>query len=74
MTEYLDAAIAAAREAGALLRSHFGVTPDVKEFHDHDIKLELDERAQELITERLLTAFPGHALYGEEGIAGDQDS
>jgi len=74
MTEYLDAAIAAAREAGALLRSHFGVTPDVKEFHDHDIKLELDERAQELITERLLTAFPGHALYGEEGIAGVQDS
>jgi myo-inositol-1(or 4)-monophosphatase len=74
MTEYLDVAIAAAREAGALLRSHFGVTPDVKEMHDHDIKIELDGRTQELITERLLAAFPGHAIFGEEGIAGDQQS
>jgi myo-inositol-1(or 4)-monophosphatase len=74
MTEYLDVAIAAAREAGALLRSHFGVTPDVKELFDHDIKIELDERTQALIAERLLTAFPGHAFLGEEGIAGDQAS
>ena len=74
MTDHLDVAIATAREAGALLRSHFGVTPDVKEFHDHDIKIELDERTQTLITERLLTAFPDYALYGEEGIAGNQQS
>src|SRR5262245_7540873 len=74
MTEYLDAAIVAAREAGNSLRTHFGVTPDVKEFHDHDIKIELDERTQALITERLLSTFPEHALLGEEGIAGNQQS
>ena len=74
MTEYLEIAIAAAREAGELLRAHFGVTPDVKEFHDHDIKIDLDGQTQELITKRLLTAFPDHALYGEEGIAGNQES
>ena len=74
MTEYLEIAIAAAREAGELLRTHFGVTPDVKEFHDHDIKIDLDGQTQELITKRLLTAFPDHALYGEEGIAGNQES
>ena len=40
----------------------------------HDIKLEIDVRTQELITESLLKKFPEHALYGEEGIVGDQKS
>src|SRR5207237_3455909 len=40
----------------------------------HDIKLEIDVRAQELITQSLLKEFPQHALYGEEGIVGDQSS
>jgi len=70
----LTIAIAAAREAGALLREHFGVTPAVKEMLAHDIKIDLDGETQELITKRLLTAFPDHALYGEEGIAGNQES
>jgi myo-inositol-1(or 4)-monophosphatase len=74
MNSHLDTAIAAAREAGALLRQHFGVTPDVKEFLAHDIKIDLDVRTQQLITDHLLAAFPGHALYGEEGIAGNQSS
>jgi myo-inositol-1(or 4)-monophosphatase len=70
----LATAVAAAREAGALLRSHFGKPPEVNELHAHDIKLELDVRTQALITDRLLAAFPDHALYGEEGIAGNQAS
>jgi myo-inositol-1(or 4)-monophosphatase len=40
----------------------------------YDIKLELDVRSQQLIEGILLTAFPDHALYGEEGIAGNQES
>jgi myo-inositol-1(or 4)-monophosphatase len=40
----------------------------------HDIKLDLDVQSQELITSQLLEAFPTHAIYGEEGIAGDQTS
>jgi len=74
MSAFLPTAIATAREAGAFLRQHFGTTPEVNELHDHDIKLALDVETQELITQRLLTAFPDHALYGEEGIAGDQSS
>lgn len=70
----LATAIAAARQAGALLRGHFGKPPEVNELHAHDIKLALDVEAQELITRKLLGDFPGHALYGEEGIAGNQDS
>jgi myo-inositol-1(or 4)-monophosphatase len=74
LTAALSTATTAAREAGELLRTHFGKPPVVNEKLAHDIKLVLDVQAQELITRKLLGAFPGHALYGEEGIAGDQAS
>ena len=74
MNPYLQAAVAAARAAGELLRSQFGQPLDVSAFEAHDIKLDLDVRSQELITAMLLERFPDHALYGEEGIAGNQAS
>lgn len=74
MTHYLDAAIEAARAAGELLRRNFQQQLRVNSFEAHDIKLEIDVRAQELITELLLKKFPEHALYGEEGVVGDQTS
>jgi myo-inositol-1(or 4)-monophosphatase len=74
MTHYLDAAVDAARAAGELLRHHFQRPLRVNSSEAHDIKLEIDVRAQELITESLLKKFPEHALYGEEGIVGDQKS
>ena len=74
MTEFFDTAIHAAREAGELLRNNFGTTLDVAELLAHDIKLDLDVRSQELITKILLGRFPDHAIYGEEGIAGNQES
>jgi myo-inositol-1(or 4)-monophosphatase len=74
ISPYLETAVSAARAAGQLLREHFGTALDVNEFAAHDIKLDLDVRAQELITQHLLGQFPDHALYGEEGIAGNQAS
>jgi len=74
MKPYLDAAENAARAAGKLLRENFQQQQRVKAFAAHDIKLEIDVRAQELIGKLLLEEFPAHALYGEEGIAGDQSS
>lgn len=74
MTNELNTATTAAREAGVLLRENFGKPPVVNELLAHDIKLALDVQTQELITRRLLGTFPNHALYGEEGIAGNQDS
>lgn len=65
-----DAALA----AGKLLRQHFGSDATVDEATQHDIKLALDKESQELIADILLGARPGDALYGEEGIAGNQDS
>ena len=70
----LELATHAALEAGKLLRKHFGTDSVVDEASDHDIKLALDKESQELITRILLDAREGDALYGEEGIAGNQDS
>lgn len=74
MKHYLDAAEKAARAAGKLLCENFQQRQRVKAAAAHDIKLEIDVQAQELISNLLLEEFPAHALYGEEGIAGDQSS
>lgn len=72
MRHYLDAAVAAARAAGEMLRHNFEKPLRVKTTMKHDIKLEIDVRAQDLIARLLLKEFPQHALYGEEGTVGDQ--
>lgn len=74
MKRYLDAAENAARKAGKLLRQNFQQRQRVHAVAAHDIKLEIDIEAQELISKSLLGEFPAHALYGEEGIVGDQSS
>jgi len=71
---YLETAAAAALAAGELLTQEFGSALEVNEFTAHDIKLDLDVRTQELITRELLARYPDHAIYGEEGIAGNQAS
>src|SRR4030088_2029533 len=74
MTHYLDAAEKAARSAGELLRNNFRRVQRVNAAEAHDIKLQIDVETQQLITDLLLKQFPEHALYGEEGIVGDQSS
>jgi myo-inositol-1(or 4)-monophosphatase len=72
MNQYLIAAEKAALAAGNLLRENFQRRKRVKALAAHDIKLEIDVQVQELIGKLLLEKFPAHALYGEEGIVGDQ--
>jgi myo-inositol-1(or 4)-monophosphatase len=74
MENDLNLAVQAALEAGKLLRKHFGQSLTVDEAHHHDIKLALDKESQDLITNILLFGCPDDALYGEEGIAGNQNS
>jgi myo-inositol-1(or 4)-monophosphatase len=74
MKHYLDAAESAARAAGELLRKNFHRPQQVDVAAAHDIKLAIDVQTQELITKKLLKQFPEHALYGEEGIVGDQSN
>ncbi|MDB4570150.1 inositol monophosphatase [Akkermansiaceae bacterium] len=70
----LETAVHAAHEAGKLLRANFNEVKDVDEALAHDLKLALDKESQDLITDIILGQFPGHAIYGEEGLAGDQSS
>lgn len=72
MTTLLNAAIAAAKAAGHMQREHFGSALHVNELHKHDIKLELDVRCQQTITDMLLAEFPDHKILGEEGNAGGE--
>ncbi len=70
-----DSLLATAREAaltaGGFIRGHFERELNVDAAEAHDIKLELDRRSQALIESFILTAFPDHAIYGEEGMRGD---
>jgi myo-inositol-1(or 4)-monophosphatase len=70
----LDTAIEAALAAGKLLRNNFGQPQPVNEMARHDIKLEIDVRAQETITKVILAAHPDHAILGEEGVGGRADA
>lgn len=70
----LSTAIEAAHAAGKLQRENFGSDLAVNEMLKHDIKLDLDVRCQELITEILLKEFPDHCIKGEEGDSGNSDS
>ncbi len=74
MSDFLEVAIKAARAAGHLLRENYEHPLRVNSSEAHDIKLEIDVQTQDLITEILLKEFPSHALFGEEGIVGDQSA
>src|SRR6266480_1566325 len=61
----------AARAAGDLMRRNFRSPKKINSATQHDIKLELDVRCQELIEQTLRSAYPGIAILGEEGVLGD---
>jgi myo-inositol-1(or 4)-monophosphatase len=70
----LNAAVNAARAVGNLMRANLRAAKTINLSTQHDIKLELDVRAQKLIEKKLSAAFPEIALLGEEGVAGDADA
>ena len=51
MKHYLDAAVKAARAAGEMLRQNFEKPKQVNQSTKHDIKLEIDVRVPELLTQ-----------------------
>ncbi len=70
----VQAAVAAASEAGALMRRDLRRVKRINSATRHDIKLELDVRCQKLIERRLVAAFPALPVVGEEGIRGDPEA
>jgi myo-inositol-1(or 4)-monophosphatase len=66
MPEIIEVAVQTAREAGAVLREGYGKPLEILEVTQHDIKLATDRACEELIRDRILSAFPDHAILGEE--------
>jgi myo-inositol-1(or 4)-monophosphatase len=56
------------------MRRHLHASKRANVVTQHDIKLELDVRAQKIIERALRSAFPRVSLLGEEGIAGDPNA
>src|SRR5579864_1442192 len=67
MNQFLEVAIEAAREAGAMLRPAFDRPKTISYKGEVDIVTESDRRAEELIVARLGRHFPDHGIIAEEG-------
>ena len=71
---FVQTAEKAARAAGIFLKSQYGKIHVVDEALHHDLKLALDKESQDLIFAILQNDYAEHALLGEEGMGGNQDS
>ena len=65
--EFSAAAIAAAREAGAILREALGETRQIAFKGAVDLVTEMDKRSEALIVGQLTARFPDHLVTAEEG-------
>ena len=72
--EYAGAAEEIAREAGSLLRGFYARGVETEYKGDVDLVTAADRASEELIRERLASAFPTHGIYGEEGTREQLDS
>lgn len=76
MQHFEAAAIAAAREAGALIRQRLGAYAQLDtKASARDLVTDVDRESERIIARRLLGEFPEHTFLGEEGVSGavDQD-
>jgi myo-inositol-1(or 4)-monophosphatase len=70
MNQFLEVAIDAAREAGALLLREFHRPKHITYKGEVDIVTESDRRSEEIIVGRLRRYFPQHEIVAEEGSGG----
>src|SRR3984893_10223568 len=70
MNRFLEVAIDAAREAGAILRADFNRPKKISYKDEVDIVTESDHRSEALLVARLRSCFPDHAIVAEEGSNG----
>ena len=71
-----DVAVAAARAGGAVLLARWRDADLQVAYKDERANLVTvaDRESQQAVTETILAAFPGHAIDGEEGAAGNPDA
>ena len=74
MQRYLDIAVQAAREAGALQRRRLWKEHDISYKGEIDLVTEVDKECEELIVGMLRTSFPEHDILAEENIYADKNA
>ena len=67
MASYLETAVEIAREAGAVLANFFERRIGYELKGEFDLVTEADRTSEALVTERLRSHFPTHAIVAEEG-------
>jgi myo-inositol-1(or 4)-monophosphatase len=66
-TNYIQAAVEIAQEAGKILREEFDRPPHIAYKGDADLVTQADKRSERAIVERLTKYFPDHGIVAEEG-------
>ena len=74
MTEFLDVAVDAARDAGEILVAEFDRPLQITYKGDVDLVTQADRKSETAIVARLRTHFPKHAIVAEEGGGLETDS
>jgi myo-inositol-1(or 4)-monophosphatase len=67
MSEFLETAVLAAREAGALLKERFGKLLVIEKKGEINLVTDADRAAEELIKKIIFGKFPSHNIKAEEG-------
>ena len=70
MNRFFDVAMAAAKEAGAVLQAEHSRPQKISYKGDVDLVTETDKKAEQLIVGRLRREFPDHRIVAEEGGTG----
>ena len=68
MSQFLEIAVEAAREAGSILLADFARPKRVSYKGDVDLVTETDRHSEAVIVSRLRSHFPQHSVIGEEGV------
>jgi myo-inositol-1(or 4)-monophosphatase len=64
---FLEVAVEAAREAGAILLAEYARPPQITYKGDVDLVTQADRRSEDAVAARLRTHFPRHIVVAEEG-------
>jgi myo-inositol-1(or 4)-monophosphatase len=71
---YLETAVEIAREAGALLHTHFERRVAFELKGEADLVTVADRASEKVVVERLRSLYPSHAIVAEEGTGHETDS
>src|SRR5260370_7915389 len=74
MNPFLEVAVEAALEAGAILVAEFARPPDISYKGEVDIVTQADRRSEQAIVNLRRARFPKHAIVAEEGGGSERDS